>query len=207
MSSIIVKQYNGTSYTGLTPKESINSDTVDNYHASDLITSITNQNINYTDVLVRKLYNGDSVNIPSSTVFTFTQMETGKWCPYSVRDGWVTTFDLFSLNDKKLIKLSSFQLTNGAYNQFKRYVAIGNVYVTLNSKKVLNSTGITLSDYNFRSPEILLVDLFGQVVTKNDTLTVSFEVTGLTTYSTTFYYISSSPNNPYTANGKGMVLK
>lgn len=42
MSSIIVKQFNGASYAELTPKESINSDTVDNYHASELITSITN---------------------------------------------------------------------------------------------------------------------------------------------------------------------
>ena len=87
-------------------------------------------------------------------------METGKWCPYSVRDGWVTTLNLLSLNNKKLIKLSSFQLIQGSYNQFKRYVAVGNVYVTLNSKKIL-AKGITFSDYNFLSPEILLVDLFG----------------------------------------------
>ena len=208
MSNIIIKQYNGSSYFELIPKDSvnsINSDTVDNYHASELIQTAYNQSMEYTDLRVAQLQDGTSYKLRAITTFTCSYNSTmRRYAPNAVGEGWNATIDLSLLNDKKLIALSPYNtLSSSVWGTAA--APTGTFTVNLNgSEKTLADEGY---GFSFAFPKIDLLQLFNKVVNKTDTLFISFKVTSSATKRQNRNYLSSATRSETTEGNFGLIIK
>lgn len=208
MSSIIVKQYNGTSYTELTPKESINSDTVDNYHASELIQKAISQSVEYTNLKIGKLQNGKSFSLSASATFIFGNY-TGRYVCHENGNGWDVSFDLSNLRDELLIRLNNFSLLEDEVASSKFRTSLGTFTIKLNSQEYSYQT-FEQSPFCFGFPSCDLVNWFNQTVSKTDKLSASFRVTDDSYYGNQYYYhyVTAIPTQPVIiTNDFGKVLK
>ncbi len=213
MSNIIIKQFNRSSYSTLIPSESINSDTVDNLHASQIVSSSYNNSVEYTNYMIGKLYNGTATTL-TGTVSNIVMSDyySGQIGLWQNGHGYTITLDLSSLGTNALIGLQSESLTSdvSSTSSTMRYPK-GKVTLTLGS--ITYSYEVTQTGFiNFYMDNINLINIFKRCLYARDSkLIIKYEITD-TTYSGSKYTYCSFKNyqNPssFSISGNyGYILK
>lgn len=213
MSNIVIKQFNRSSYSLLIPSESINSDTVDNLHASQIVSSSYNNSVEYTNYMIRKLYNGTTTTLTGTvsdiTMADYYNGQIGLW---KNGHGYTITFDLSSLGTAALIGTSAASINDdvSSTSSTKRY-PLGKVTLTVGSATY--SYEVTSTSFiNFGMDEIRLVNIFNRCLyAKDSQLKIKYEITDDSYSGSKYTYCSfknyQSPSSFSISGNYGYILK